>query len=389
MVALPQNMVAGTTNFVLLALPFFIIAGLVMERGGISLRLVRFVHALVGHLRSGLLQVMVVSMYFVSGLSGSKSADVAAVGTVMRAMLKRERYSLSEGTAVLSASAAMGECIPPSIAMLVLGSITKLSMVALFLAGLVPAAVIALCIMALVYVRAHLAKTPRSARAPVSTLIRTGIGAILPALMPVMLFAGILCGIATPTEVSAFAVVYGLALATIGYRELDLRGFVRTVIDSGALAGMVLFILAAASSFSWALTVAYVPQRLVELLHGINNSAVIFLLGSIALMIIVGSLLEGFPALNVLAPLLIPVAAQIGVNSLHYGIVIIIAVGIGAFVPPAGVGFYICCAIMHTKIEDASRAMIPYLLCLIVGLLIVSLVPWLTLVVPRAFGLDG
>ena len=387
MVALPQNMISGTSNFVLLALPFFVLAGLIMERGGISFRLVHFVHALVGHLRSGLLQVMVVSMYLVSGLSGSKSADVAAVGTVMRGMLKRERYSASEGTAVLSASAAMGECIPPSIAMLVLGSITKLSMIALFLAGLVPAAVVALCLMVLIYIRAFIAKTPRSARASFSVVVRAGLHSILPLLMPVILFVGILTGVATPTEISALAVIYGLVLAVFVYREMNLPQIISTIVDSAALAGMVLFILAAAQGFSWALTEAYVPQRLVQLLNEVNNSITVFMLVSIVLLIIAGSLLEGFPALNVLAPLLLPVAFQIGVNELHYGIVLLIAVGIGAFIPPAGVGFYICCAIMHTRIEEASLAMIPYLICLIVGLIIVAFVPWFTLVLPHAFGL--
>ena len=332
---------------------------------------------------------MVVSMYLVSGLSGSKSADVAAVGTVMRGMLKRERYSASEGTAVLSASAAMGECIPPSIAMLVLGSITKLLMIALFLAGLIPAAVVALCLMVLIYIRASIAKTPRSPRATLSVMVTAGLHSILPLLMPIILFVGILSGVATPTEISALAVIYGIILSFFVYREMGVKQIVAAIIDSAALAGMVLFILAAAQGFSWALTEAYVPQRLVHVLNQANNSVIIFMLASIVLLIVAGSLLEGFPALNVLAPLLLPVAVQIGVNELHYGIVLLIAVGIGAFIPPAGVGFYICCAIMRTRIEEASVAMIPYLICLVVGLIIVAFVPWFTLVLPHAFGLSG
>src|ERR1700719_1068151 len=314
MVALPQNMVDGTGNFVLLALPFFILAGLIMERGGISLRLVRFVHALVGHLRGGLLHVMVLSMYLVSGLSGSKTADVAAVGSVMRDMLRKEGYDVSEGAAVLAASAAMGETVPPSIAMLVLGSITSLSMAALFIGGIIPAAVVAACLMALIWWRSRRASAAVSRRACARTMVAAGIGATLPLLMPVILFAGILMGVATPTEVSSFAVVYGLILSCLVYRELDLATFGRTVLDSAMLAGMVLFILGAASGFSWALTVAYLPQRLVDLLHGINNNTVLFVIGSIALLIVVGSVLEGLPALIILAPLLLPIAGGIGVR---------------------------------------------------------------------------
>jgi tripartite ATP-independent transporter DctM subunit len=389
MVALPQNMVDGTGNFVLLALPFFILAGLIMERGGISLRLVRFVHALVGHLRGGLLHVMVLSMYLVSGLSGSKTADVAAVGSVMRDMLKKEGYDAGEGAAVLAASAAMGETVPPSIAMLVLGSITTLSMAALFVGGLIPAAVVAACLMALISMRARRAARSDSRRASLRTITTSAIGAILPLLMPVILFAGILFGIATPTEVSSFAVVYGLVLSCLVYRELDLATFLRTVLDSAMLAGMVLFILAAASGFSWALTVAYLPQRLVAVLHGINDNTALFVISSIALLIIVGSVLEGLPALIILAPLMLPIAGGIGLSELHYGIVLLIAMGIGAFLPPAGVGFYVACAIMGTDIETAARAMLPYLVVLIVALLIVAFVPWFTVFLPRALNLGG
>jgi tripartite ATP-independent transporter DctM subunit len=389
MVALPQNMVDGTGNFVLLALPFFILAGLIMERGGISLRLVRFVHALVGHLRGGLLHVMVLSMYLVSGLSGSKTADVAAVGSVMRDMLRKEGYDAGEGAAVLAASAAMGETVPPSIAMLVLGSITTLSMAALFVGGIIPAAVVAACLMMLIWLRSRRAGAHVSRRAPVRAVMASAVGAVLPLLMPVILFAGILFGIATPTEVSSFAVVYGLILSCLVYRELDLATFLRTVLDSAMLAGMVLFILGAASGFSWALTVAYLPQRLVDLLHGINNNTVLFLIGSIALLIVVGSVLEGLPALIILAPLLLPIAGGIGLSELHYGIVLLIAMGIGAFLPPAGVGFYVACAIMRTDIEGASRAMMPYLVVLIIALLIVAFVPWFTVSLPHALGLGG
>jgi tripartite ATP-independent transporter DctM subunit len=387
MVTLTQNMVNGTSNYVLLAVPFFILAGLIMERGGISLRLVRFVHALVGHFRGGLLQVVVVSMYLVSGLSGSKAADVAAVGSVMRDMLDRQNYSRGEGAAVLAASAAMGETVPPSIAMLILGSITSLSIAALFSGGLIPAAVIGICLMILIYFRARSAKLPTTPRASLQTMAQSGLAAIPALLMPVILFGGIIYGIATPTEVSTFAVIYGLVLAVVVYRELPPRELLRTLIDSATLSGMVLFILATASAFSWMLTVASLPQRLVSLLHGFNDSSAIFMVGSVILLILTGSLLEGLPALNVLAPLLLPIAGEIGINELHYGIVLVIAMGIGAFMPPAGVGFYVCCAIQRTHVEEASRAMLPYLGVLVAGLLIVAFVPWFTLLLPRAVGL--
>ncbi len=388
LVVVPQSMVNGTGNFILLAVPFFILAGLIMERGGMSVRLVRFIHALVGHLRGGLLQVAVVSMYVVSGLSGSKPADVAAVGTVMRDELN-ERHGAAEGAAVLAASAVMGETVPPSIAMLIVGSITNVSIAAMFIGGLIPAAVMALSLMILIYVRARRSGAPAIPRAPFAVMARTGLAAALPLLMPGMLLGGILAGIATPTEVAAFAALYGLVLATVVYREMNLESFVKTVIDTAALTGVLLFIFAAASGFSWALTVAYLPQRLVEMLHAVGNSTAIFMLGSIALLIVVGVLLEGLPSLNVLAPLLLPIAGKIGLSGIHYALVLIIAMGVGGFMPLAGIGFYVCCAIMRADIEAASRAMVPYLAVILIGLLIVAFVPWLSLFLPHYFGFRG
>jgi tripartite ATP-independent transporter DctM subunit len=384
-VVLPQTMVNGTGNFILLAIPFFILAGLVMERGGISVRLVRFIHALVGHWRGGLLQVTVASMYVVSGLSGSKPADVAAVGTIMRDQLS-ERHGAPEGAAVLAASAIMGETVPPSIAMLILGSISSVSLAAMFIGGLIPAAVMALCLMALIYLRARLAGAPRTPRASAKAMAQAGLGAILPLLMPAMLLGGILLGIATPTEVAAFAVIYGLVLAMLVYRAMGVRDVQRVIADTAALTGVLLFIFAAASAFSWTLTIAYLPQRLVALLGSLGNSTAIFMIGSIVLLIVVGVLLEGLPALNVVAPLLIPIAGKLGLSEMHYALVLIIAMGVGGFMPLAGVGFYVCCAIMRCDIERASRATLPYLIMVLIGLLIVAFVPWLALALPRYFG---
>jgi TRAP-type C4-dicarboxylate transport system permease small subunit len=212
LVVLPQTMVNGTGNFILLAVPFFILAGLIMERGGISTRLVRVIETLVGHMRGGLLQVTVFSMYIVSGLSGSKPADVAAVGTVMRDRI-RDRHGAPEGAAVLAAAAIMGETVPPSIAMLIVGSITSVSVASMFIGGLIPAAVMALCLSALIYVRSGGAAAARAPRASFAQIWRAALHAVLPLAMPGTLLAGILLGFATPTEVAAFAVLYGLFLS--------------------------------------------------------------------------------------------------------------------------------------------------------------------------------
>jgi tripartite ATP-independent transporter DctM subunit len=387
MVALPQNMVDGVSRFVLLALPFFILAGFVMESGGISRRLVLFVAALVGRLRGGLLQVVIVSMYIVSGISGSKAADVAAVGLVMRDMLDKEGYQRSETAVVLASAAAMGECVPPSIAMLVLGSVTSLSMGALFASGLLPAAVIALCLMVLVFLRVRKAQPNPLPPVARGSLRRLGLQAILPFSMPVLLFAGILTGFATPTEISAFAVLYGLLLATLVYREVGLRALTRVAADASTVAAMVLFTLAAAQTFSWTLSAAQMPQALAALVFSWRDNTTVFLLASIVALVVLGSLLEGLPALLILAPLLLPIATKLGISDLHYGIVLLIAMGVGAFLPPLGVGFYIACAIARAPMGASTRAMVPYVAVLLIGLLLVTFVPWFTLALPRAVGL--
>jgi tripartite ATP-independent transporter DctM subunit len=386
LVAAAQNTVDGTSNFVLLTLPFFIWAGLIMEKGGISVRLVRFAGALVGHLRGGLLQVVVVTIYLVSGISGSKAADVVAVGSVLRRELKKQGYPPEQGAAVLSAAGAMSETIPPSIAMLVLGSVAPISIGTLFVAGLLPAAVIALFLMIAINLQARRLDLPRSPRATLVELARSAGGAVLPLIMPVIMIVGIKGGYATPTEVSSVAVLYGLVLSVTIYRTIAWRSFFAIAIECGLLAGMVLFIIAAAGSFAWTLTAANLPAALVETLHLMGDSPSLFLIGSMVLLIVVGTLLEGLPALIILAPLLLPLANGLGIDSIHYSMVILLAMGIGIFIPPIGICFYISCAVAEADVEGAAKTMLPYLAVLILGVLTVAFVPWFTHAVPTLLG---
>jgi tripartite ATP-independent transporter DctM subunit len=383
LIAVAQNTFDGTSNFILLTLPFFIWAGLIMEKGGISLRLVRFAMTLVGHMRGGLLQVVVLTIYMVSGISGSKIADVVAVGSVLRRELKKQGYKPEQGAAVLASSAAMSETIPPSLAMLVLGSVAPISIGTLFIAGLLPAAVIALLLMVLNYVlsrRSNMASVPR---ATASELLRAAGGATLPLVMPVIMVIGIRFGVATPTEVSSVAVLYGLILAFVIYRAVDLKLLYEIAVDSCLLAGMVLFIIAAAFSFAWTLTAANLPANLAMILHSLGDNRIVFTLGSIVLLIVVGSLLEGLPALIILGPLLMPIAGQYGIDIIHYSMIMILAMGVGIFIPPIGIGFYVSCSVSESRLEATSKAMLPYFVVLIAGVLVVAFVPWFTLAVPR------
>ena len=376
-------MVNGTGNYILLAVPFFIFTGLIMERGGISLPLVRFVETVVGHLRGGLLQVSVVSMYIVSGLSGSKPADVAESAPLC-VSAERSPWS-AEGAAVLAASAIMGETVPPSIAMLIVGWITQLSMAALFVGGIIPAAVMAFPDGSYLWPctpRGDAVRAACSSRIDVAGGHHRGAGAD-DAGDPAGGHPGWnrhshggrdLCRSLRPC--SSHGRICAMSWQTL----------LHTVLDTASLTGMLLFIFAASGGFSWSLTVAYVPQRLSQLAPGHAEQREYLHGRSILLLFGAGVLLEGLPSLNVLAPLLLPIAAKIGVSELHYALVLIIAMGIGGFMPLAGVGFYVCCAIMQTGIEEASRAMVPYLIVIFIGLLIVAFVPWFTLFLPHYFG---
>jgi tripartite ATP-independent transporter DctM subunit len=383
LIAVAQNTFDGTSNYILLTLPFFIWAGLIMEKGGISLRLVRFAMTLVGHMRGGLLQVVVLTIYMVSGISGSKIADVVAVGSVLRRELQRQGYKPEQGAAVLAASAAMSETIPPSLAMLVLGSVAPISIGTLFIAGLMPAAVIALLLMLLNYVLSRRANISSAPRATASELLRATGGAVLPLVMPVIMVIGIRFGVATPTEVSSVAVLYGLVLAFAIYRAVGPAALYEIAVESSLLAGMVLFIIAAAFSFGWTLTAANLPATLAAILHSAGDSRTVFVLGTIVLLIVVGSLLEGLPALIILGPLLMPIASGYGIDIIHYSMIIILAMGIGIFIPPIGIGFYVSCSVSESRLEATGRAMLPYLAVLLVGVLIVAFVPWFTLSVPH------
>lgn len=384
LIAVAQNMASSAQHYVLMALPFFLLAGFVMEHGGISSRFVRFAAALVGHLPGGLNQVVVVATYLVSGISGSKVADVAAVGSVMRDSLVRKGYTPAQIAAVLAASAAMAETVPPSLAMLVLAAITSVSIGALLMAGLLPAAALAICLMALIYWRARRSGENSGERAAWSEVLISGAGALLPLMMPVMLMLGIRFGLATPTEISGIAVVFGLVLAVGFYRELSWQQFLNCAVDCAIMAGMVLYVLSSASAFAWTLTIADLPQRIaagMAQLHGGN--VLLYMVMTIILVILVSCLLEGLPALLIMAPLLMPVAVSLGIDPVHYAIVLLVATAIGVFIPPIGIAFLITCGVARAPVGAAAREMRPFLIVLVLGLLLLAMVPEITLFLPR------
>ncbi len=383
-----QQMARGIDNFVLLAIPFFILVGYLMEANGMSVRLIALLERLVGRLRGGLNVVMVLSMVIFSGISGSKMADVAAVGSVLIPAARRSRQNPGAAVALLAASAVMAETIPPCINLIILGFVANLSIGGLFMAGLLPAGLMAVALIAVAVLfggGARLAEPTGAARTPLSKLWS---GAAVTLGLLAIIFGGFRSGIATATEISAFAAFYALAIGGLAFRELGPRAAARAFVNAATRAGLVLFIVAAAQSLSFVLTLQQIPHALAEIMIALSHEsgAWLFLPLSILILIVMGSVLEGAAALIIFGPLLLPVAADIGINGLHYGVVLVIAMGIGLFAPPLGLGLYGACLIGEVPIEATVRPMLAYLGLLLACLMVIAFAPGLTMWLPRLLG---
>ena len=382
-----QQMARGIDNFVLLAIPFFILVGYLMEANGMSVRLIELLQRAVGRMRGGLNVVMVTSMVLFSGISGSKMADVAAVGSVLIPAARRSRQNPGSAVALLAASAVMAETIPPCINLIILGFVANLSIGGLFVAGLLPAGLMALALIVLCII---LGKRPEPVedvepQAPVSDLWS---GAIASFGLIFMIFFGFKSGFATATEISAFAAVYAIVIGSIVFRELSFKAAAHSFVQSATRSGLVLFIVAAAQSLAFILTLQQVPHAVGEFMLSLSGShgVWLFMLLSIVVLIVMGSVLEGAAALIIFGPLLLPVAVKLGIDPLHFGVVLVISMGLGLFAPPLGLGLYGACLIGNVPIEQTIKPILGYLGLLLLCLLVIAFVPSISTALPRAFG---
>src|SRR5262245_49711897 len=382
-----QQMARGIDNFVLLAIPFFILVGYLMEANGMSVRLIELLQRAVGRMRGGLNVVMVVSMVLFSGISGSKMADGAAVGSVLIPAARKSRQNPGNAVALLAASAVMAETIPPCINLIILGFVANLSIGGLFVAGLLPAALMALALIVLSII---LGKRPDAAaeEAPRQAVSGLWSGAIASFGLIFMIFFGFKSGFATATEISAFAVVYALVVGGLVFRELSFKSAAHSFVQSATRSGLVLFIVAAAQSLAFVLTLQQVPHAVGDLMLALSGSQGVwlFMLLSIVVLIVMGSVLEGAAALIIFGPLLMPVAVKLGIDPLHFGVVLVVAMGIGLFAPPLGLGLYGACLIGNVPIEQTIKPIMGYLGLLLLCLLVIAFVPSLSTALPRAFG---
>ena len=380
-----QQMLHQVDSFVLLAFPLFVLAGALMETGGIARRLVDLAVALVGWVRGGLGMAVVAAEYIFSGISGSTVADVSAVASTTIPSMVRAGYSRELAVAIVSAASAMGILVPPCILMIVIGSIAGLSVAALFTAGFVPAVILALAIMLYVYRLAGRGGIEAASRPSARELGVAFRRALIPLGMPAIIFGGILGGIMTPTEASVIAVLYAAVVGLFIYREIRWSHLPEILFQSAAVTGAVGLLLATAGVISWFLTVQQLPAALIRLMTIVPGSSLVFLLITAVVFIFFGAVVEGLPAVVILLPSLLPVAAQLGIDPIHYAIVIVAAVGIGLFLPPVGVGLFIACGIADVTVDRATPVIMPFIAVLCVGLVVIIVAPWFTLVLPRLF----
>ncbi|MDE2399101.1 MAG: TRAP transporter large permease subunit [Burkholderiales bacterium] len=368
----------GMSSLILLAVPLFILLGHLVEMTGMAKAMVDFLASLVGHVRGGLNYVLLGAMLLISGISGAKTADMAAVAPVLLPEMKRRGNHEGELISLLAASGAMAETIPPSLVLITIGSVAGVSIAALFTGGILPGVVLAILLAVLARLRsAEVAQGQK--RAPLRVVGRTLLVALPALVLPVLIRTAVVEGVATATEVSTIGIAYAVVAGLLIYRRFDWRRLYPMLVDTAALSGAILFIIGTATAMSWALTQSGFSQSLAHFMTSVPGGKYGFLLVSIATFIVLGSVLEGIPAMVLFAPLLFPVARAIGVHEVQYAMVVILAMGIGLFAPPFGLGYYAACTIGRVNPDIALRRIWPYLGALLVGLLIVAFVPWFSI----------
>ena len=369
----------GMSHLILLAVPLFVFLGLLIEMTGMARAMVRFLASLLGHVRGGLSYVLVGAMYLVSGISGSKAADMAAVAPVLFPEMKKRGAQPGELVALMSATGAQTETIPPSIVLITVGSVTGVSISALFTGGLLPGVVLAIGLCAVVWYRYRNEDLSQIRRATAGEIVRAFIVGIPALALPFVIRYAVVGGIATATEVSTLGIAYSLLVGVLVYRQFDWRRAIKILIETAALSGAILLIIGTATGMAWGLTQSGFSGALAKAMGTLPGGGTTFLFVSIVAFVILGSVLEGIPAIVLFGPLLFPIARQMGIHEVHYSMVVILAMGIGLFAPPFGVGYYAACAIGRVNPDEGMRPIIGYVLAMLVGLVLIALVPWFSI----------
>lgn len=381
MLIVVTRMDEGMSHIVLLAVPLFIMLGALLQLSGLARTLIDFMASLLGHVRGGLQYVLLGAMFLVSGISGSKVADMAAVAPALFPEMKKRGQKPEELAALLSTTGAMTETIPPSLVLITIGAVCSVSITSLFIGGLMPAVVCTIAIGIVCWFRARKENLPTQVRAPMAVVVKTLLIAMPALILPVLIRLSVIEGVATATEVSTIGIAYTIVVGLIMHifqRHIDFRRVYPMLVDTAALSGSILLIIGMATAMAWALTQSGFSAKLVSTMIEISGGPFGFLLITILLFAILGSVLEGIPAIVLFGPLLFPVARALGIDDVHYSMVVILAMGLGLFAPPLGVGFYAACAISKVSPDQVFHRVWGYLGVLLISLLIVAAVPWIS-----------
>jgi len=380
---LPQKIFSGLAHFPYLAVPLFVLAGMLMETGGISRRIVELSNALVGHIRGGMGMVVMVATIFFSDISGSSAADTAAIGSIMIPAMKKRGYAPDFAAALVTAAGGMGVLIPPCLTMVVFGSLTNTSIGALFLAGFVPGISLGLMLMLVTYIIARKKNFPREKRATLWELLFAVKRAFLSLFMGVIILGGILLGVFTATEAAAVAVIYGFVLSTVIYREIRLSQVPKILWDSAVISGVVMLVVGISYAFGWVMAKEQIPMKLAEFMTQLPGGKVVFLFAVNLLLLVMGMFFDASLSVVILVPILFPVALKLGVDPVHFGTFVVMNLGIGFTTPPYGLSLFIASGIAKIPMTSIIKPLLPYILTMIGFLFVVTYVPWFSLVLPR------
>jgi C4-dicarboxylate transporter DctM subunit len=382
---IPQRMFVGVDSFVLMAVPFFILAGNLMNAGGLTKRLIRFAYVLIGTVRGGLAYVNVVTSMVFAGITGAATADTSSVGSILIPAMKEEGYDLSFSAAVTAASSTIGGIIPPSLPFIIFAvTAGNVSVASLFLAGIIPGILIGFGQMVLIRIY-YLEKCPIVAnrkKIPVSEIPKEIRDAILALIMPIIMVGGILSGFFTPTEASAVSCVYAFIVTTFVYKELKLSQLPKVILNTAITTGSCYMIVAAAAPFGWLLSAEMIPQSLTAAMLSITDNPNIIIFLMLLLLLFVGTFMETIAAIIVITPVLLPLATKLGLNLIHFGLLECFAIYIGLTTPPVGICLYIACSISGVSLEKLTRSIIPFIMISIAILIIIAYFPSVFMYLP-------
>lgn len=374
----PQRILISINSFPLMAIPFFILAGGLMQTGGIAKRLVNFATALVGHVTGGLGMVAIITAMFFAAISGSGTATVIAIGSILIPAMIAKGYEAGFTSATLSVSGALGIIIPPSIPLILYGITAQVSVSDMFLAGIVPGVLVTMSLLVLAYVVSSKNKYEKMPKSSFKELSQAFVVAIPALIMPVIVLGGIYGGVFTPTEASIIAVAYSL-IAGIIYREIKLKSLIKTLTDSAITTAIIMIIIGTSGLFSFFIQINGIPQMLTDFMLSITTNPYIFLIIINIVLLLVGMVIEGTAAILILTPLLLPLAVNVGIDPIHFGIVMVVNLAIGLVTPPVGLNLFASSQISKVPISKVSRAVIPYIVVMFVTTLIISFIPILSI----------